>query len=303
MSQSIDSSPLISIGLPVFNGERYLSEALDSLLSQTFRDFEIIISDNASTDSTPGICEEYSRRDPRVKYHRNPKNMGGAYNDNRVFALSNSPYFKWAAHDDICLPTYLEKCLEIMEGDPSIVLCYPKTMIIDEIGSLVEPYEDSFHFLSPKPSDRYRVILGKKMLLNPVYGLVRSTALKNSHMIENYSSSDRVLLGELSLQGKFYEIPEYLFYRRIHPAKSTSANTTVKQLALWHDPNAKFWTLTPKTRRFFGFFRAIWTSDLGMHDRLSCTKEFWRFYLNPDTIRGRLGGFFRETIQALRTAI
>jgi glycosyltransferase involved in cell wall biosynthesis len=301
MSTSKVPAPRISIGLPVFNGARYLVEALDSLLCQTFVDFELIISDNASTDATQQIGEDYARKDARVRYFRNSKNLGGAYNDNRVFSLATGEYFKWAAHDDICAPTFLESCLGVLDEDPSIVLSYPKTIIINEEGRETEPYEDSFHFISQKPSERYREILGKKMLLNPVYGLIRAEALRNTHMIENYSSSDRVLLGELSLKGRFFEIPQFLFYRRIHPEKSTSANATVEQLALWHDPKKKFSTLTPKTRRFLGFFRAIWTAEISMADRLACSREFWLFYLNPETIRGRLGGFFRETIQALRT--
>jgi glycosyltransferase involved in cell wall biosynthesis len=89
--------PRVSIGLPVFNGEKYLAEALDSILSQTYRDFKLIISDNASTDRTEQICREYAAKDRRIRYYRNEKNIGAPKNFNRVFELSSGKYFRWDA--------------------------------------------------------------------------------------------------------------------------------------------------------------------------------------------------------------
>jgi len=114
--------PRVSIGLPVYNGENYLEEAIDSILAQTYKDFELIISDNASTDRTPDICQAYANKDPRIRYYRNEKNIGAAVNFNRVFELSSSEYFKWAAHDDIIAPDYISECIEILDNDDSIVL-------------------------------------------------------------------------------------------------------------------------------------------------------------------------------------
>ena len=99
--------PRVSIGLPVYNGENFLEFALDSILGQTFQDFELIISDNASTDATESICRRYAAKDSRIRYYRNPNNQGAAQNYNRVFALARGEYFKWAAHDDVCKPNYL----------------------------------------------------------------------------------------------------------------------------------------------------------------------------------------------------
>ena len=117
------STPRLSIGLPVFNGADYLEEALRSILAQTFTDFELVISDNASTDGTEDICRAYAMKDRRVKYHRNPKNIGATQNWYRVFDLSCGEYFASAAHDDLYAADYMEKCISVLDRDPSIIVC------------------------------------------------------------------------------------------------------------------------------------------------------------------------------------
>ena len=113
-----DSSPRLSIGLPVFNGERHLKEAVDSLLSQTFSDFELIICDNASTDRTPEICQAYASKDDRIRYYRNSENIGAVQNWYRTFELSSGAYFAGAAHDDVYHPEFMNKCIAIMDENP-----------------------------------------------------------------------------------------------------------------------------------------------------------------------------------------
>ncbi len=114
----------LSIGLPVYNGERFLSAAIDSLLRQTFEDFELIISDNASTDATGAICRGYADQDRRIRYLPTKENIGSAPNFNRVIELASAPYFSWAAHDDVRAPQYLERCVEVLDRDPSVILAY-----------------------------------------------------------------------------------------------------------------------------------------------------------------------------------
>ena len=126
--------PRVSVGLPVYNGERYLRLAIDSILAQTFEDFELIISDNASTDHTEEICREYAARDPRVIYIRQPRNRGGAWNFNHVVELARGEYLKWAAHDDVLAPTFLKECVAALDRLPGTVLASPRTVKIDESG-------------------------------------------------------------------------------------------------------------------------------------------------------------------------
>ncbi len=137
-----NSLPYVSIGLPVYDGERFLAETLDSLLAQTFEDLELIISDNASTDRTQEICKDYLAKDRRIRYYRNDQNLGAARNYNRVFELSTGKYFKWAAHDDLCASALTERCVEVLDSEPSAVMCYARTIIIDEHGKHQKDFDD-----------------------------------------------------------------------------------------------------------------------------------------------------------------
>ena len=129
-----DRIPKVSIGMPVLNGENYIEPAIRSILAQTYSDFELIISDNASQDRTEEICLYYAKKDRRIRYHRNDSNIGAARNFNRTVELAKGQYFKWAAHDDTLAPEYLEKCLEVLEQDESLILCFPENNISEWIG-------------------------------------------------------------------------------------------------------------------------------------------------------------------------
>jgi glycosyltransferase involved in cell wall biosynthesis len=281
-----EAKPRVSIGLPVFNGEDYLAEALDSILAQTYTDFELIISDNASTDRTREICHSYAAQDKRIRYFRSEANLGAARNYNRVFELSSGEYFKWAAHDDVCAPEFLERCVKVLDREPDVVLCYPKTNIIDEHGELVEHYVDDFDLRAPKSHERFRHILRTGQWLNPVCGVIRADVLRGTQLIGKYAVSDRVLLAELALVGRFYEVPEYLFYRRIHPQKSTQANTTDEEIAAWFDPATRGRVLAPRWKRFLGHLRSIRRAPLSWDGRMRCYIEVGSHYLAPRRLKG-----------------
>jgi glycosyltransferase involved in cell wall biosynthesis len=272
-----DDRPRVSIGLPVFNGENYLEEALDSILAQTYSDFELIISDNASTDRTEEICRAYTARDKRIRYFRNGTNLGAAKNFNRVFELSSGEYFKWATHDDLCAPEYLERCVEILDREPDIVLCYPKTSIIDEHGEFVENYFDGFNLRSPKPHERFRDFFHAPGLCNPIVGLIRASALRRTALIGNYPSSDRVLLGELALRGRFYEVPERLFFRRKHPQTSVRANPDWDERIAWFDPARRGQIQLPRWRWFFEYLLSIKRVRLCGYEKLRCYVEMGKW--------------------------
>lgn len=228
-------SPLVSIGMPVYNGERFIGQALDSLLSQTFHDFEIIICDNGSKDRTEEICLEYARRDPRVRYYRNPTNVGIAANYRLVLQLATGKYFKYAAHDDLCAPQFVERCAEVLDRRPDVVLAYPKTKILDEVSGQITEYDDRLDLQSSRPSERFIQLLRCLRLCNTIFGLTRTSELRKTRGLPLYLSSDVVLMGELSLRGKFCEIPEFLFYRRFHPSASSSMKDK-KQLDEYLEP-------------------------------------------------------------------
>jgi len=229
--------PRVSIGMPVYNGEKYLVDALESVLTQTFTDFELIIVDNASSDHTQDICLAYAKIDPRIQYHRNESNLGAAANYNKAFALSSGEYFKWMPHDDRMAPENLARCVEVLDREPSVVLCYPKTMNIDERGNEIGPYNDRLHLLSPKPQERLGQLVTRCGDCNAVLGLIRSESMRKTHLIDKYRGSDFTFLVELCLLGKFWEVPEYLFLRRKHPDRVIQTTTPLVEIARWFDPD------------------------------------------------------------------
>jgi glycosyltransferase involved in cell wall biosynthesis len=216
------AAPRVSVGVPVFNGERYLAATLDSLLKQTYPDFELVVCDNASTDRTEEIARSYAAGDPRVRYVRNPRNVGSAGNYRCVFELARGEYFRWAAADDLFGAESLARCVDVLDAHPDVVLAYPKTRLIDAAGAAVSDYEDGLHLQSPRPSERFRQVLERLGYVNVLYGLARSAVLRQTGLLGRFVDSDVVFLAELSLHGTFWEIPEVLFFRRFHEAASSS---------------------------------------------------------------------------------
>ena len=280
------NKPRVSIGLPVYNGENYLAEALDSILTQTYADFELIISDNASTDRTKGICGAYAAKDRRIRYYHNEKNLGAAKNYNRVFELSSGEYFKWAAHDDLCAPELLERSVDVLDREPEAIMCYAKTILIVEQGEIIEYHHDGFDLRSPKPQERFRQFFHSSAWCHPVFGLIRSSVLKKTMLIGNFASSDKVLLGELAILGKCYEVPEYLAYRRIHSQISTQAYASDEDRAAWFDPTTRGRIAAPRWKRFLEYLKAIERAQLRWPDRVGCYIELARFYVAPERFKG-----------------
>jgi glycosyltransferase involved in cell wall biosynthesis len=250
--------PKVSIGMPVYNAERYLEQALDSILSQTFDDFELVISDNASTDRTEEICKKYAAKDSRVRYFRQRQNYGLIYNFNVVFRLSGGEYFKWAASDDICAPDYLARAVEVLDSDPSVVLAWAKTVGIDENGNRVPMrYEVSDlnspeSVYSPDPTVRFRRLIENIFWADgPLYGVMRSSALASTKALHpRHMSGDQILLTELSLMGRLYEIPEELFFSRVHAQKTSHSQKDLRARATLVDQK-------PPGRGPIGWWRLI----------------------------------------------
>jgi glycosyltransferase involved in cell wall biosynthesis len=182
--------PVVSVGVPVFNGERHLRAALDSMLGQTLGDLELIISDNASTDSTRDICEEYVRRDDRVRYHRQATNLGVAGNWNFVAQNGRGRYFKWASANDTCEPSMLARCTEVLDQDPSVALCYGRTRLIDDAGATIEFYKDDLAVTAERASDRFRTLKSKLAMNNALSGLIRMATLRNTRLVRPYVGGD-----------------------------------------------------------------------------------------------------------------
>ena len=212
--------PKVSVGVPVYNGATFLAETIDSLLDQTYEDFELVISDNASTDSTEAICRSYMSRDPRVRYERQEVNQGAPWNYNRVFELARGDYFRWAAHDDLCAPTFLARCVEVLESNPEIVWCQSRVGVIDRLGKTVDTTgcdlsgaaeilvtgEDQVPKLVHSnamrlPHQRFRSVLLGNTACFDIYGLIRSDVLREMSLWKPYFGWEKVLISGLSLRG------------------------------------------------------------------------------------------------------
>jgi len=209
-------SPLITVGLPVYNSERFLRQSLDSLLGQTYADFVLIISDNASTDTTADICRHYAAADSRIRYFRNETNIGNPRNFNRVADLATTRYLKWSTADDLWAPSFLEMALDVMEGDSTLALCYPRAVIVDADGGNPVDYDDVLHLVQDDPASRFLALIDTIKLAHQHLGLIRMAHLAQTHRLGTHVGSDINLLAELALYGKFYELPQHLFFRRMH---------------------------------------------------------------------------------------
>jgi len=218
----VGKPPRVSIGLPVYNGDNYIREAIDSVLAQTFTNWELVVCDNCSNDSTEAIMRSYVAQDPRIRYIRNETNLGAAPNHNLTMTLSRGEYFKLYAHDDKLEPTFLARCVEVLDRDPGVVNCHTKTMIIDSAGKVVKPNPWHLRTDSPNPRTRFHDTVWVHHHCFQIYGVIRREALMKTPLLGTYMSSDQVLLAELSLHGRFHEVPEFLFLSRRHQRQSVN---------------------------------------------------------------------------------
>lgn len=268
--------PLVTIGLPVYNCEKHLRQSIDSLLAQTYADFVLIISDNASTDGTSEICQQFARSDGRVQYTRNQTNIGNPGNFNRLVGLTTTKYLKWSTGDDYWEPTFLERALSVMERDETIALCYPKTYVVDEDGLNPRPYEDRLHLVQAAPVERFLTLIQTIGLAHQHLGLIRTSLLRRTHLLGAHVGSDINLLAELSLYGKFYELPERLFYRRFHPGSGSWKREDEKhQLEKYRAASAKRMGLKAWPRHL-GFLSAVSRSPLPLASKLRAYRHLLR---------------------------
>jgi hypothetical protein len=291
------TSPLVSVGMPVFNGERYVSLAIESILGQTHRNLELLVSDNASSDATESIVREYQRRDGRVRYLRSPVNRGGVWNRNRLVGQASGQYFMWADHDDVRHPEYVARCLEVLAGRPDVVLCYSATRDIDEEGCPLPREEIRLRLDSPDARQRFGDVVALEHLCEPCFGLMQASLVKEIGGIGNYADSDRVFLAKLSLRGRGVRLPEELFFRRAHAGQSTRLYPSRQQrTAGWCDPT-KIGAITfPHAREWLDLVSVASRAPLPWRVRARCVGAMMMWCVR---YRRRLWGDVREVAFAL----
>lgn len=273
--------PTVTIGLPVYNGERFVRQTLESILQQTYTDFELLVADNASTDSTLSICREFASRDPRVRILTSDVNQGAAPNYNRLVNEAAGKYFRWIGHDDLMAPTFLALCVGYLETHPEVVLCYPSTRPIDGQGnSLSREPEDTLAITATRPSLRLRQYFESSFLnrqCNAVLGVVRTEVLRRTGLIGSYTASDKVLLAELALQGPFKQLPEVLFFRRYHQQSSLSTHPNPAERDGWFNSQKRSRRTFLQWMWFAKFFGCIRRARLSVSEEAASYKTMW-FY-------------------------
>ena len=260
-------SPRVSIAMPVYNGERFMAQAVDSMLAQTYEDFELIIVDNCSTDRTEELSRDYVARDRRVRYVRNERNIGGPANFRRSFELCSGEYHKWSTADDYWAPTIVEKGVALLDADPELVLAFSRTKVVDADGNLIRDYDDHLHLMQDSPSSRFRRVLETTSLCHAQLGILRRSVMLKTQLMGSELASDIRFVAEMSLYGKFAVIPEYLFYRRFHQDASSWDRENMERQRDYYAPgsNGSFGMHT--WRRFARLTAAVMKAPIGARER------------------------------------
>jgi glycosyltransferase involved in cell wall biosynthesis len=267
--------PALSIGLPVYNGERYLPKAIASLLSQDFDDFELIISDNGSSDQTEAICRDFARKDRRIRYFRSDVNRGATWNFRRVFELSEADFFKYAAYDDECYPTMLRRCMEVFRvSDPTVALVYTLSEKIDENSNVFPPERvgnwDRVATTAKTAHERLAHIIWRALHGHAFYGVIRASFLRRARPF-GWIAADWMILAELGMMGKIIEVPEVLFRLREHRANTWSASTPHERIK-WHNPAANGWeTVLPfRIAVILEYMKSVRQATLSPSEKMMC---------------------------------
>jgi glycosyltransferase involved in cell wall biosynthesis len=270
-----ETPPRLSVGLPVYNGQRYLHEALDALLGQSFTDFELIISDNASTDATEEICRGYAAKDPRIHYFRQHRNIGLNPNHNFVQRKARGEYFKWASHDDLSGPDLLARCVAALDEHPDAVLSQADMAIIDETGALVRRFDYTLATDSIDVTQRFRSVVVADGA-DDEYGVIRTEVLRSIRPKDGYHHASRPFVAEIAFRGRFHHVPELLFFRRDHPDRN-DRSPTIRDLCTTLDPRRAGQTTARLVAEYaFRFFEAVARAPLSRADRWACYRILLR---------------------------
>jgi glycosyltransferase involved in cell wall biosynthesis len=273
--------PVVSIGLPVFNGSNFIGNAIESILAQEFTDFELIICDNASTDDTSEICQTYAAKDKRIRYYRHKKNLGATRNFNSTFEKSTGQYFKWASHDDLLCPQYLNRCLAFLKKNKQYVLCWPTMNYIDERGELIKNQSiDNLSVEGGSFLNRIRRLFNYQIsgddIVPSIFGLIPSAVLRKTNLWQRFTSSEEVLMLELLLQGEIKQLDTLQFHFRVHKDSAFHKNRTPEERAKWFDTEKKSVLQLPVWYLFFRYLGVVKDSELGFLEKMACYYQIFR---------------------------
>lgn len=285
----------VMIGLPIYNGGAHLALAIESLLNQTYRNIRLLISDNASTDSTERVCHAFAELDSRVKYLRLDRNIGGIENHQRVRELIKSPYFMWAAGDDIWEPTYIEECMRVLMADADVVVAYTLNAEMDEEGQPLRVVEPGPRLDTDDAVARFAALTDINSVIEPFYGVIRTEQLRRAARLCLHPGFDRILFAELSLYGKLRQVPNPLYRRRRHAGQS-SAYPSMRSRYRWANPNRPRRLVWPHFEYLLHFASTARRAAPNLHILMGCWRHLahWAYWHHEDLWNDVLG---RDTVR------
>lgn len=270
MSEPVPHSlPLVSIGIPVYNEAAFLELALTSLLAQDYRNVELIISDNASTDATPEICNRAVASGARIRILRTETNQGSAANFMRCLDAAQGELFMWAAGHDLWSSNFVSQCVAALQAQPSAVIAVPEAHWIDTSS---QPFGQRASVLDTRgmePLARLFTLLWANM--HPIYGLMRTTALRAACPVPNYSGSDLILLSRMILEGDIVPASQALWSRRqIRPLETMQDRQRRYRGSQFKLGKALF----PLAKLAIEILRTAWASRLPLTDKIAFTLAY-----------------------------
>ncbi len=264
----------VTVGMPVWNAEQTVRSSIECILGQDYRDLELIISDNGSTDATPDILREYAAADPRVRLVLHEQNRGGSANFSCLPPLATGEYFKWQSGDDLLTPQMIGRAVQVLDAAPDVVLAYGKTTMIDEDGAFWRNHEDRLHLRQEQSWRRMHAMVMRRWLCNPLFGLIRTEPLLSTTLLTPKVSSDVTLLAQLVMLGQFHEMPERMFLRRFAARSCGLGELTKDEVAQWFDPSRMAPRISPSVRVWWDTHVAIAAAPLPVVERVLCTLAY-----------------------------
>src|ERR1700733_691896 len=264
-------APAVSVGMPVFNGAAYLEVAISSVLAQSLGDLELIIWANAPTARRPEICQDYAGRDRRVRYFRNPHNLGAAPNYNLALSHARGRYFKWLAHDDRMTPTYLAKTVRVLDERTDAVLCNSVVQYIDQNGAPIGLYNTGLALAdSQSAAARFAWMVLRSHSCVDFFGLIRRETLQDSLLHGSFHGANRALLAQLAIRGRLIQLPAPLVEMREHPNRYTRSNVRSGDRAAWHDASKRGKISLPTWRLYAEYLKMVRKERMLANERAGC---------------------------------
>lgn len=276
--------PALSLAMPVYNAERFLADALDSIIAQEFTDWELLVCDNASTDATGVIVKEYAERDERIRYVRHPQNLGAARNHNHGFHHTAGDYFAWVHGDNIYRPDYFGRCLAELRAHPELSCVHTAVVDIDEQGRELHRWHEGLRADHPDPAVRFRDLTERDHMCFAWFGVVRRDTMAETSLHASFDSADRLAIVELALRGPIRELDAPLFLHREHAGRIMRQAPTARSRYLVLDPNWRGRVPFPILNIGRQYLRAVRHSPISRRDKLRCALQM-RGWLRTNRVR------------------